>query len=63
MKVRLVKRWRAWPIGQVIEVFDSKAKQLIRDGFAEDYNGEYPPKEKMKTEFFKPIKSKKKWQR
>jgi hypothetical protein len=37
-----------------MEVFDSKAKQLIRDGFAESYVGEYPPKQKVKTDFFKP---------
>jgi hypothetical protein len=54
MKVRLLKRWRVWPIGRVIEVFDTKAKQLIQDGYAEMYNGEYPPAEKMKTDFFKP---------
>lgn len=60
MKVRLIKKWRQWPIGRVIEVFDTKAKEMIRDNIAESYNGEYPPKEKMKTEFFKPKKNRRK---
>ena len=54
MKVRLIRKWREWPMGRVMEVFDEKAKQLIRDGYAESYNGEYPPQQKMKTDFFKP---------
>ena len=57
MKVRLLRRWRVWPIGRVIEIFDSKAKELIRTHTAEKYEGEYPPQTKMKTEFFKPIKN------
>lgn len=54
MKVRLIRKWREWPIGRVLEVFDGTAKEMIRDGYAESYNGEYPPKEKVKTELFKP---------
>jgi hypothetical protein len=54
MKVRLLKKWRVWPVGRVIEIFDSTAKQMIRDNIAESYTGEYPPRQKMKTEFFKP---------
>lgn len=54
MKVRLLRKWRVWPIGRVIEIFDSTAKEMIRDGIAERYTGEYPPVEKMKTELFKP---------
>lgn len=56
MKVRLLTKWRDWPIGRVIEVFDTKAKEMIRDNIAEKYDGEYPPKQKMKTDFFKPKK-------
>lgn len=52
MKIRLIRRWRDWPIGRVIEVFDTKAKELIQDEIAEKYDGEYPPQKKMKTEFF-----------
>ena len=54
MKIRLLKKWREWPIGRVIEVADPKAKQLIFDQTAQQYSGEYPPKQKMKTDFFKP---------
>jgi hypothetical protein len=59
MKIRLLKKWRDWNLGVVLEVADPKAKQLIYDGDAEKYDGEYPPKQKMKTEFFKPKKIKK----
>jgi hypothetical protein len=54
MKVRLLKKWRKWPIGRVIEIFDTAAKEMIRDNIAESYTGEYPPQKKMKTDFFKP---------
>lgn len=60
MKVRLLKRWRFWPIGQKMEVFDTKAKQLIRDGIAEAFDGDMKTVTKMKTEFFKPKKNKRK---
>ena len=60
MKVRLLRSWRTWPIGRVMEIFDVKAKQLIQEGFAERYDGEYPPQTKMKTELFKPKKNKRK---
>lgn len=56
MRVRLLKKWRTWPIGQVMEIFDPVAKRMIRMLQAEKYEGEYPPREKMKTEFFKPKK-------
>lgn len=58
MKVRLLKRWKFWPVGQKMEVFDTKAKQLIRDGFAEAFDGDMKTTEKMKTDFFKPKKLK-----
>lgn len=54
MKIRLLKKWREWPVGRVIEIFDTTAKEMIRDNIAEKYDGEYPPKGKMKTDFFKP---------
>lgn len=58
MKVRLLKKWenagKAYAMATVLEVADPKAKQLISDRIAEKYNGEYPPKQKLKTEFFKP---------
>lgn len=54
MKIRLLKKWREWPVGRVIDVYDPKAKEMIRDNIAEKYDGEYPPQKKMKTDFFKP---------
>lgn len=58
MKIRLLKKWdnkgKCYAIGTTLEVADPKAKELINDRIAESYNGPYPPKEKMKTEFFKP---------
>lgn len=54
MRVRLLKKWRTWPVGQVIEIFDPVAKRMIAMLQAEKYEGEYPPREKMKTDFFKP---------
>jgi len=54
MKIRLLKKWEAYPIGSVIEVWEPKANKLIREKSAERYTGEYPPRTKMKTNFFKP---------
>lgn len=54
MKIRLLKRWRLWPIGQKMDVFDPVAKKMIYDGIAEKYDGEMSNKGKMKTDFFKP---------
>jgi hypothetical protein len=54
MRIRLLKKWRHWVKGTTLEVADPKAKELIRDNIAEKYSGEYPPKKKMKTDFFKP---------
>jgi len=54
MKIRLRKKWREWAIGTVLEVWGPTAKEMIIGNIAEKYNGEYPPKDKMKTDFFKP---------
>jgi hypothetical protein len=54
MRIRLHKKWEDYPRGTTLEVFDTKAKELIMAGIAFKYDGEYPPKEKMKTELFKP---------
>ena len=58
MKIRLLKKWgnkiKTWPRGQVLEVAEGKANELVRDNIAERYTGEYPPKDKVKTDFFKP---------
>lgn len=58
MKVRLLRKWdnagKSFAMATVLEVADPRAKELIRDNIAERYTGEYPPKEKLRTEFFKP---------
>lgn len=54
MRIRLRKRWREWAMGTILDVADPKAKELIYEETAEKYTGEYPPKTKMKTDFFKP---------
>lgn len=59
MKARLVKSWtnifgRKYPIGQVILCHPDLHKELIDDGYAEDFDGVYSAKKKKKTEFFKP---------
>lgn len=45
-----------------MEVFDTKAKELLSDRIAVKYDGDYPPTTKLKTEIFNPKKNKK-WQR
>jgi hypothetical protein len=58
MRIRLLKKWdwvhKTFYRGTVLKVVDGYAKKLISEGIAEEYNGEYPPKEKMKTDLFKP---------
>jgi hypothetical protein len=54
MKIRLLKKWRIYVTGTTLEVADPVAKGLIQERTAERYLGEYPPKQKMKTELFKP---------
>lgn len=41
-------------MGTIAEIFDPVAKEMIRDNIAEKFTGEYSPKQKMKTNFFKP---------
>jgi hypothetical protein len=57
MKIILIKSWESsgekYPIGYTLELFDPKAKELIMDGVAERYDGERPPKEKVKSNLFK----------
>lgn len=62
VRVRLLKPYthiyktRPWPIGQVLQLTTQLASELLADKIAEIYEGEYPPKEKMKTDYFKPKK-------
>jgi hypothetical protein len=63
MKIRMLRKWnnglKDFVQGNVLEVSDGKAKELICDRIAEKYDGEYPPKDKMKTDLFKPKNIKK----
>jgi len=58
MRIRLLKGWehmgKRLPIGKLITAAGSLGKKLIAQKIAEEYTGEYPPKKKMKTDFFKP---------
>lgn len=58
MRIRLIKGWfhmeHKIPIGKIVTVAGSLGRKLIEQEIAEEYNGIYPPKKKMKTEFFKP---------
>lgn len=60
MRVRLLKSFenavKKFPVGQVLNVHAGKAKELIDNGTAIKYDGPVPPRNKMKTEFFKPKK-------
>jgi hypothetical protein len=40
-----------------LNLTNSFAGKLITDGTAERYTGEYPPRKKMRTDFFKPKES------
>jgi len=58
-KVVLKKSWinrfgRKYPVGQVILCDAELESELKYGGYAEDFDGPYPPKKKVKTEFFKP---------
>ncbi len=46
---------KKYPIGTVLTLTRSFAKEMIENGTATEYTGEYPRVKKMKTEFFKPI--------
>jgi hypothetical protein len=55
MWVRLLKSDKKLkaPIGRAIQCTPAKARQMIEDKKAIEYNGGFPVK-KMKTDFFKP---------
>lgn len=53
MRIRLFRKWRSYPVGQIVNVFRPEALKLIEDKKAEEYKGPYPPKEKMRTQLFK----------
>lgn len=55
----MLKSWtnvfgRKYPIGTVLQCDKQLHEELIDMGWAEDFDGLYPPKTKKKTDFFKP---------
>ena len=57
-KVTLLKSWtnnsgRKYPIGQVILCTKELKQELLYGGYAKEFEGTYPPKKKVKTDFFK----------
>ncbi len=58
MRVRLLKSLRTphakYAIMTILNYSKGPAIRLIEQGKAEKYNGEYPPRKKIKTDFFKP---------
>jgi len=62
VRARLLKKYqhenkdKSWAIGTIIQGTTQFISELIHKGIAEKYSGEYPPKNKMKTDFFKPKK-------
>ncbi len=58
MRVRLLKRDSTkhgdYPMGTILQLSNWYALKKILEGTAEKYNGEYPPKKKMRTQLFKP---------
>ncbi len=60
IKIILKKAWKhpfkkkPLPIGKIMGCSTQLASDLIHAGIGELYTGTYPPKEKTKTDFFKP---------
>ena len=54
IRLRLLKSYhhkykvKPWPVGQIIQVDNILAHELLSDKIAEIYEGEYPPKNKLK---------------
>lgn len=51
-RVRLVRAWastfKTYAVGTVLQVDNELFNRLTKEGFGEAYNGEYPPKGKVK---------------
>jgi hypothetical protein len=57
IKVILNKSWtnkfgKKYPIGTIIPCDKDLSARLINEGYGEKYEGKYPPKAKVKTDFF-----------
>ena len=52
-RVKLKKKWKnefgkEYPVNTILQLIPGKAIELIDGGIAEKYDGEYPPKQKVK---------------
>jgi hypothetical protein len=61
IRVELKKKWindfgKVYAVGTILSLSDSLANKLISAGTGKIYNGKYPPKKKVKTDFFNPNK-------
>jgi len=60
-RVVLIASWtnirgKKYPVGQIIQGDKELTEELINSGKAKRYEGRYPPREKVKSDFFKPKK-------
>lgn len=58
-RIQLVKSWtnafgRKYPVGQILQGTKELVNELISSGTAKEYKGVYPPRMKVKSDFFKP---------
>lgn len=58
-RIILEKSWenhlgKVYPIGTILQVDNNLANDLLSSEIGKIYDGKYPPREKTKTEFFKP---------
>ena len=58
-RIQLVKSWtnvfgRKYPVGQILQGTKEFVNELISSGTAKEYKGVYPPRTKVKSDFFKP---------
>lgn len=57
-RVLLQKSWindfgKKYSVGTILSLTDTLADKLISKGIGTNYSGKYPPKGKIKTNFFK----------
>ncbi len=55
VKILLKKKWtnsqgKEYAVGTILQVIPSLGSQLIADKFGDFYEGDYPPKDKLKIE-------------
>jgi hypothetical protein len=55
VRILLKKSWtniqgRVYPVGTILQLIPTKASELIADKIGEKYDGDYPPKNKIKMD-------------